>query len=128
MEATAAQSVKGGVATIFVKDMDRAVGFYTEILGFKLAFRAGDHWASIDAGDGFMLGIHPAGEKSPPPGVLGGVQLGFNVTVAIEEVVSALESKGVAFEGGIKDDGGGIKLAFFADPDGNQHYLCQKPY
>ena len=52
--------IRGGNATIFVTDMDRAVSFYTETLSLRLTFRAGDHWASIDAGDGFRLGLHPA--------------------------------------------------------------------
>jgi len=53
--------LKGGNATIYVSDMDRAVAFYTETLGLGLTFRAGDHWAGIDAGDGLQLGLHPAG-------------------------------------------------------------------
>ncbi|MBI1756583.1 MAG: VOC family protein [Fimbriimonas ginsengisoli] len=128
MNAPAGQSqlVKGGVATVFVMDMDRAVGFYTEALGFKLTFRAGDHWASIDAGDGFIIGLHPWGEHSPPVGVAGGIQLGFNVTAPIGEVVASLEAKGVAFPGGVEnDEQGGVKIAFFKDPDGNEHYLCE---
>jgi len=44
--------IRGGNATIYVTDMDRSVAFYTETLGLRLAFRAGDHWAGIDAGTG----------------------------------------------------------------------------
>ncbi len=126
---TTVQLVKGAIATIFVRDMDRAVKFYTETLGFKLAFRAGDHWASIDAGDGVALGLHPAGEGPPMPGVQGGVQIGFNVTAPMEKVVAELESHGVSFPNGIHEDTqGGIRLAFFKDPDGNEHYLCETKY
>lgn len=123
------QTINGGVATIFVKDMSRAVQFYTETLGLKLVYRADDHWASIDAGSGFMLGLHPAANDRgdcPTPGVQGGVQIGFNVPGRIEESVAALESRGVAFPKGVHEDAGGsVKLAFFQDPDGNEHYLCE---
>ena len=33
--------------TIYVTDMDRSVRFYQDALGLKLAYRFGDHWASI---------------------------------------------------------------------------------
>lgn len=124
-----ATGIEGGVATIFVKSMDEAVKFYTETLGLRLTFRAGDHWASVDAGKGFAIGLHPAGPNSPTPGVTKGVQIGLNVTRPIEEVVAGLTAKGVPFNGGIVDDQeGGIKLAFFTDPDGNEVYLCESKW
>lgn len=116
--------IEGGVATVFVADMDKAVRFYTETLGLKLQYRAGDHWAQVDAGKGFVLGLHPAGEDSKTRGVDGGVQIGLNVTRPISEVVNALKEKGVAFDGDVVDDDP-VKLAFFKDPDGNTLYLCE---
>ena len=44
--------IKGGSATTFVTDMATAAAFYTEILGLRLQYRAGDHFAMIDVGDG----------------------------------------------------------------------------
>ena len=41
---------RAGVVTVYVSDMDRAVKFYTEALGFTLKERYGNHWASIDGG------------------------------------------------------------------------------
>jgi len=35
--------LEGALPTVFVSDMDRAVAFYTDVLGLALAFRAGDH-------------------------------------------------------------------------------------
>lgn len=116
--------IKSGVATIFVHDMNRAVAFYTETLGMKLEYRAGDHWAQIDAGNGFKLGLHPASDGPPKPGVQGGVQLGFDIEGKMEDTVAAYEALGVSFPGGIHDDGT-VRLAFFKDPDGNEHYLCE---
>ncbi len=116
--------IRGGNATIFVSDMDRAVRFYTETLGFGLTYRSGEHWAQIDAGDGLQLGLHAAGEGVPAPGTAGSVQVGFNVTQPIEQVVEALGRRGVAFTGPIAE-ATGVKLAFFNDPDGNALYLCE---
>jgi predicted enzyme related to lactoylglutathione lyase len=36
--------IAGGLATVFVSDMDRAVRFYTETLALKLEYRFGNHW------------------------------------------------------------------------------------
>ena len=118
--------IRGGVATIFVSQMDRAVSFYTDTLGFDLVHRSGDHWASVDAGDGLMLGLHPVSGHRPKPGTTGSISLGFNVNSPIDEVVATLQSRGVQFRGPIQDDAdGGIRLAFFGDPDGNDLYLCE---
>src|SRR5215469_833122 len=54
--------ISGGNVTVFVTNMDRAVRFYTETLGLKLAYRFGDHWASVEAGRGLTIGLHPSSE------------------------------------------------------------------
>ena len=116
--------INGGTATIFVSDFDRAVKFYTETLGMKIQYRAGNDWCSIDAGKGLIIGLHPSEPKSAKPGSRGAISVGFNITEPIEKVVAELKKRGVVFEGGIKDDGP-VKLAFFSDPDGNELYLCE---
>ena len=40
--------------------MDRSVRFYTEVLGLKLTNRFGDSWATVEAGKGLTIGLHPA--------------------------------------------------------------------
>jgi predicted enzyme related to lactoylglutathione lyase len=42
--------ISGGNATVFVSSMDRAVDFYTGVLGCKLTNRFGDNWATVEAG------------------------------------------------------------------------------
>ena len=116
--------ISGGNATIYVADMDASVIFYVEILGLRLEFRAGDHWATIDAGNGFQLGLHPTSEHQPAPGTAGGVTIGLAVDQPIEHVVSTLTERGVVFQGPIIDEGM-LKLAFFTDPDGNVFYLAE---
>ena len=116
--------IRGGIATIYVADMDRSVAFYTETLGLRLSFRAGDHWADIDAGDGLRLGLHPASPRSPAPGTAGAVTVGFTVDEPLEHVVAALREHGVSVQGPVVDQGQ-LTLAFITDPDGNQLYLAE---
>jgi catechol 2,3-dioxygenase-like lactoylglutathione lyase family enzyme len=117
--------IKGGNATIYVSHMGRSVAFYTEVLGLRLAFRAGDYWATIDAGQGFQLGLHPAGADGPAPGTAGAVTVGLAVDAPIEQVISTLTERGVDFRGPVIDEGM-LKLAFFTDPDGNGLYLAEQ--
>ena len=122
-ESGAPPLTNGGMATIYITDMDRAVRFYTETLDLKLQHRAGDHFATIDAG-GLRIGLHPQEPDTPLPGTSGSIQIGLNVARPIEEVVDELKRRGVAFRGSIIDDDP-VKIAHFGDPDGNDLYLCQ---
>ena len=116
--------IDGGIATVFVTDMDRAVAFYTDTLGLKLRMRAGDHWAEVEAKRDLVIGLHSASPDGPQPGTAGAVQIGLQVNEPLEDVVGELTRRGVAFTGPIIDDTN-VRLAFFADPDGNVHYLCE---
>ena len=118
---------QGGNATLYVADMQRSIDFYTETLGLNLRMRAGDHWAEIDAGPGLILGLHPASPHTPKPGTRGSMQIGLNVTGRLEEAMDELKNRGVDFHGPIVDDEQ-VRLAFFADPDGNPLYLCEVLY
>jgi predicted enzyme related to lactoylglutathione lyase len=113
----------GGVATVFVADMDRAVRFYAETLGLKLEFRFGNEWASIKAGDGLTIGLHPASKESPA-GEKGSITIGFQVSRPIQNVVQILKEKGVRFQGSIIEDKE-VLIAHFLDPDDNELYLAE---
>jgi catechol 2,3-dioxygenase-like lactoylglutathione lyase family enzyme len=116
--------IQGGNATIYVSEMQRSVDFYTGVLGMRLVFRAGDHWAQLDAG-GLAIGLHPASDGNPAPGTPGGITVGLSVDVPIAEAVASLAAHGVAVRGP-EPGGGGVTLAFFADPDGNPLYLAEE--
>jgi catechol 2,3-dioxygenase-like lactoylglutathione lyase family enzyme len=125
--ATAQQTaplISGGSPTVFVTNLDRAVRFFNETLGLKIAYRADDHFCMIDAGEGCLIGLHPPGPNTPKPGSNGGTQIGLTVGQPIESVVKTLTSRGVKFTGPVIDDKA-VKLAFFTDPDGNVLYLCE---
>jgi predicted enzyme related to lactoylglutathione lyase len=116
--------ISGGNATVFVSNMDRAVRFYTETLGLKLTNRFGDHWATVDAGSGLTIGLHPASPKYPAPGTKGGMMLGMQIDEAIEQVTAQLSEKGVAIKGSIVREESG-NFAHLEDPDGNEIYLWE---
>jgi predicted enzyme related to lactoylglutathione lyase len=116
--------ISGGNATVFVSNMDNAVKFYTEVLGLRLTNRFGDAWATIDAGKGLTIGLHPASPKYPPPGTKGSMTLGLELDEPIEKVVARLSERGVQFSTTISSDDAG-KFATLADPDGNLMYLWE---
>jgi catechol 2,3-dioxygenase-like lactoylglutathione lyase family enzyme len=113
----------GGNVTVYVSDLDRAVRFYSETLGLKLAYRFGDHWASVEAGRGLTIGLHPASAQMPP-GRKGSMAIGLELTGSIQEAIKALEAKGVKFQG-VANEGKAGAFVGFEDPDGNQLYLAQ---
>jgi catechol 2,3-dioxygenase-like lactoylglutathione lyase family enzyme len=116
--------ILGGNITVLVSDMDAAVNFYTNVLGLKLTNRFGNHWATVDAGKGLVIGLHPASPRFPAPGTKGGMMIGLEIDEPIEAVVDKLQRKGVRFKGSlIKDDAG--NFIDFEDPDGNPCYLWE---
>jgi catechol 2,3-dioxygenase-like lactoylglutathione lyase family enzyme len=118
--------IKSGAATVMVSNMDRAVDFYTRVLGLTLMTRAGSGWAEVEA-PGLTIGLH-LGKHGAKPGTLGAISIGFDVAGSIETAMATLRERGVRFEGPVVDNPQ-VKLAFFGDPDGNSLYLCEvKPH
>lgn len=93
--------ISGGNATLFISNMDQSVQFYTQVLGLKLTNRFGDHWATVDAGKGLTIGLHPASPKFPAPGTKGAMMLSLEITEPIDRVVAQLAEKGVRLKGSI---------------------------
>jgi predicted enzyme related to lactoylglutathione lyase len=118
--------ITGGNATVFVSNMDRSVRFYTEVLGLKLTNRFGDSWATVEAGKGLTIGLHPASSKYPAPGTKGAVMLGLEIDEPIAGMVARLSENGVRLKGSIVEDEPG-KFAHLEDPDGNEIYLWETP-
>jgi catechol 2,3-dioxygenase-like lactoylglutathione lyase family enzyme len=104
-----------------VSDVDRAIAFYVEKLGFRQDFdvQPSDGVRIVQLtpeGSGCSLGFGTgldvyAGE----PGSVRGVHL---VVEDIAEARAELVGRGVEI-GEIQDFGGGVKGADFSDPDGN---------
>jgi predicted enzyme related to lactoylglutathione lyase len=116
--------ITGGNATVFVSNMDRAVQFYSEVLGMQLTNRFGDHWATIEAGKGLTIGLHPASPKYPAPGTKGAMMLGLEIDEPIESVASRLNVKGARITAPVIEDMAG-RFVHFEDPDGNEIYFWE---
>ena len=112
--------VTGGNATVFITEMNRALGFYTEVLGMKVASHYGDDWATVEAG-GFTVGLHPKDPKQPDPGTHGAIMLGLNVGDIDAARVKLVN--GGALEVGPVVRGSGGAFVHFHDLDGNALYL-----
>ena len=57
-----------------VKDMDKAVGFYQDVLGLAIKFRDGDRWTQFDV-NGVAVALADPSEGTVPPGGGGTVVL-----------------------------------------------------
>jgi catechol 2,3-dioxygenase-like lactoylglutathione lyase family enzyme len=104
----------------WVKDMDRAVAFYRDVLALRLVRRDGGSWAEFDIA-GSTLALHGAVDGRPvEPG-------GATAVFAVDDLdvaVARLGERGVAFDhqGGV---GGYARFAAFRDPDGNTLQLIE---
>lgn len=112
--------VTGGNATVFITEMDRAIGFYRDVLGFRLMSHFGNDWATVEAG-GFTIGLHPKDAKQPAPGTHGAIMVGLNVDDI--DVARARAIEGGALEVGSVVRGSGGAFVHFHDLDGNALYL-----
>ena len=110
--------------TIMVGDMERAVRFYTEVLGLKLKARYGDDFAQVEA-PGTVIGLHPATDRESGHISSEGISIGFAVS-DLDSAKAELERKGVKFSRTADDTQ--VRLAFFADPDGHPLYLSQSKW
>ena len=97
-------------------DMDAAVRFYTEVLGFGLKLRDGDRWAAFDAG-GTTLAV-----EGGAPGGPGGATVSLRVE-DLAALVDDLRSKGAAI--GPIEEGPHERKAQLHDPAGNQLVLYE---
>jgi predicted enzyme related to lactoylglutathione lyase len=113
-----------GNVTVIVSNMDASVHFYTQVLGLKLQYRFGDHWASVEVGKGLTIGLHPASAKYPAPGTKGAMMIGLEIDEAIDGVVARLNDKGARVKGSIVRDEMG-NFVHLEDPDGNEIYLWE---
>jgi predicted enzyme related to lactoylglutathione lyase len=111
---------KLGFFMVVVKDMDRSVAFYRDVLGLKVTFQS-PGWTALDAGN-VNVGLHSESEhlKVHPTE---SAQCGFYVD-DIQKTVADLKAKAVhVLMPPRKEDFGW--LAVFQDPDGYHLQLCQ---
>ncbi|MBM4383539.1 MAG: VOC family protein [Deltaproteobacteria bacterium] len=105
---------------VFVRDFDRAVSFYTDALGMKLAQRSDEFgWAELATGDA-KLALERVAPSDAEGEALVGRFVGVSLAVAdVEATYARLRERGVAFEAPPEHMPWGGVLAHFRDPDGN---------
>ena len=106
-----------GCAYYMVKDMDRAVRFYTKTLGLPLVVRYGNDWAEVDAGS-TRIGLHPTDGKIAP----GGATVSFYVK-DLRGLAKSLKKKG-ADPGTLHNTRQGL-MATVLDSEGNTLHFTE---
>jgi catechol 2,3-dioxygenase-like lactoylglutathione lyase family enzyme len=102
--------------SIGVTDMARAVGFYTDVLGFEVGFQNGDPvmFTLLERGKAELHLLLAPGYSGPA----------FNVAHLVVDDVDALHARCVAAGAPIikalADKDYGMRAFVFADPDGNK--------
>lgn len=114
---------KEAIAMIAVKDIGAAAGFYEGTLGLSKVGSDGEEVITYASGSSKINVYH-----SEFSGTNKATSVVWNVGDEIDAVAAALKAKGVAFEHydmpgltleGDIHSGGGMKVAWFRDPDGN---------
>ena len=126
---TAAPAIRRVVETaLYVDDMDRAVAFYRDVLGFPV-LSAGARLTALDAGAGTLLllfargatleGLRWPGGFIPPHDGAGPLHVAFGIDgEAFPAWDAALAERGIAVESRVTWERGGRSL-YFRDPDGS---------
>ena len=96
----------------WTRDMDRAVAFYSDVVGLVLVRREGGEWAEFEAGP-IRFALHGTEDGSPASGT---------IVLRVDDLEAArwsLEERGVAFGAYVGEVPGYARFATFRDPDGN---------
>jgi len=106
-----------------VSDIDRALGFYRDVLGFDVTQRYGDEAAFLSAG-GYHhhLGLNTwesRGASPPPPGTTGlyHVAIRYPDRATLGDAVRRLRAADIPISGAT--DHGVSEAIYLRDPDGN---------
>ena len=106
------------IGNIFYRadDLDAAVRFYTDVLGFALKLRDGDRWAAFDVG-GMTLAVESGAAGGP-----GGATVSLRCD-DLNGVVGELRAKGANVTD--PETGEHERRAELRDPAGNLLYLYE---
>lgn len=118
-----------GHAAIRISDLDAALAFYRDGLGFREAFRLdrdGEPWiVYLRVGPGSFVELFPGGEPTTrTAGHVGYEHLCLTVD-DVHATVEDLGAQGVAFEGEPRMGLDGNWQVWTSDPDGNRIELMQ---
>lgn len=112
----------GLTASMQVTDLDKAIKWYTDMLGFKVQYRLDDMgWAEMETS---VKKVNVGLSVVETPNVEGGTTLTFGVK-NIDKARKELEEKDVRFDGDTITIPEMVKLATFYDQDGNKLMFYQ---
>ena len=113
-----------GVSNVWVpvEDMQRALGFYRDVLGLTVKMESPE-WSELDAG-GLSIGLNARETASGSSS--GGAVITFQPEAGIEAEVAQLQGKGVTFTGEVSSYDWG-SVAPFRDSEGNDLQLYAPP-
>jgi lactoylglutathione lyase len=104
--------------TITVKDMEKSLAFYRDIVGLPVVRRLsgglGPEIAFLGAGETKVELIHDTGQAADHPK---GISLGFAVE-SLDAMIAFLEEQGIPIAGGPYQPSPHIRFIFVKDPDG----------
>jgi len=122
-DGTIAPGARVGHVHLKVADLERAIAFYRDVLGFEITQRMGREAAFLGAG-GYHhhVGLNTwesRGGSPPPPGATGLYHAAFLFPTrrALAEVLRRVLEAGVRLEGAA--DHGVSEAIYLRDPDGN---------
>jgi predicted enzyme related to lactoylglutathione lyase len=98
----------------WTRQMDRAVAFYTEVVGLTLVRRAGDEWVELEAGS-IRFALHGTDDDATLHG-------SGTIVLRVDDLDAArwtLESRGAVFDTAVGEVEGFARFATFRDPDQN---------
>jgi len=125
-------SVRIGHTHLKVADLERALGFWRDVLGFEVTQRMGRQAAFLSAG-GYHhhIGLNTwesAGGSPPPPGTTGlyHVAILYPSRAALADALRRVIAAGIELDGAA--DHGVSEALYLHDPDGNGVELyCDRP-
>jgi catechol 2,3-dioxygenase-like lactoylglutathione lyase family enzyme len=114
-----------------VADLDRAIAFYTQRLGFVLDMRHGSAFAAVAIGNLRLIlsGPGSSGARPMPDGQRqqpGGWNRILIYVEDLEKRIQSLKAAGVPFRNTVESGPGGSQI-LIEDPDGNPIELHQPP-
>jgi catechol 2,3-dioxygenase len=121
-------AVRIGHVHLKVAGLERALGFWRDVLGFEVTQRMGRQAAFLSAG-GYHhhIGLNTwesAGGSPPPPGTTGlyHVAILYPTRAALAEALRRVVTAGIELDGAA--DHGVSEALYLRDPDGNGVELC----
>ena len=127
-DESSAPGIEIGHVHLRVADLDRAIGFYRDVLGLELVLRLGGEAAFLSSGGyhhRIALNTWHSREGSPPPAGSTGlhhVAIRFPTREALAHAVRRCRDHDVVITGAA--DEGFAEAVWLNDPDGNGIELC----